>query len=83
MSLQQTLLYASKLEASMLYTSLVLSLLVASARAGHDSWGCVEDWSQMGDGSIGNFCVVGMGNSILGPDFPSAAATDGIVLCRK
>jgi hypothetical protein len=33
----------------------------------------------MGDGSIGEFCVVGMGTSPLVLNFPSATATDGIV----
>jgi hypothetical protein len=63
----------------MLYTSLILSLFVASARAGHDSWSCTAPWQEMGDGSIGEFCVVGMGTSPLVLNFPSATATDGIV----
>ena len=63
----------------MLYTSLILSLFVASARAGHDSWSCTGPWPEMGDGSIGEFCVVGMGTSPLVLNFPSATATDGIV----
>ena len=63
----------------MLYASLILSLFVASARAGHDSWSCHAPWQGLGDGSIGEFCVVGMGTSPLVGNFPSATATDGMV----